>query len=269
MFLRSTKLFACSCLANILWLATAFADPTIISRQQWGAGEAIANRNPPVREVSSPVNPVVAENVMALREKAIYLTVHHSEGTPRSGEDPKIRLKRNQTTWQSRAPGSYRIDIKDRSGRKIGVKTIYMGDIPYHFVIAPAGQILEGRELKYSARSNTVYDKTQNDDLPPISHHITIVLEGELEANKPAQAQLDSLVELLHFLASKHQIKINNITYHRMIADTTCPGQNMIKLMPGIRQKLHDRGIPGDLNAPCDGCKPARVAANRRLFGGL
>jgi hypothetical protein len=197
---------------------------------------------------------------MARRKPAVYLTVHHSEGDPSPSEDPKARLKREQTLWQSRTPGSYWIAIKNKEGEEIGRKTIYMADVPYHFVIAPDGQVLQGRELKFAARSNTVYDQ-------PISRHITVVLEGDLDSHEPTDPQLTSLTDLLQSLAKKYRIKVNNVTHHRMVADTTCPGAHMIRLMPEIRRKLHALGVPGNPAAPCDGCKQARIEEHKRVFG--
>lgn len=238
--------------------------PPIISREAWNADPAIENRQPPIREVDSPTHPVVAENVAAKREAAVYLTVHHSETNPKPGEDPKIRIKRNQKTWQSRTPGNYRIPI-ERKGRLIGEKTVYMADIPYHFVITPEGNTLEGRELRFAARSNTIYDM-------PISKHITVVLEGRFEpskpgAKKPTKAQLKTLTSLLNWLAFQNDIKVNNITYHRLIADSDCPGTNLITEMPRVRNELSLLGVPGDPKALCDNCNPERAKSLARLLG--
>jgi hypothetical protein len=68
-------------------------------------------------------------------------------------------------------------------------------------------------------------------------------------------------------LAKKYRIKVNNVTHHRMVADTTCPGAHMIRLMPEIRRKLHALGVPGNPAAPCDGCKQAQIEEHKRVFG--
>ncbi len=234
--------------------------PNIIPRKDWKAEKAIERRDPPIKEVTSPTHPVVAENVAAVREDAVYLTVHHSDERPKLDEDPRVRIKRLQDRVQSKKPGSYIINIEDQQKRIIGFKTIYMADIPYHYLIAPKGEILEGRELRLAARSNTKYDM-------PISRHITVVVEGKLTKDEPTSAQQNSLTDLLHWLAIKHKVKVNNVTHHGMVASSTCPGKHMINRMPEIRRKLHSLGVPGDPTLPCEGCKPERIAEHKRLFG--
>ena len=93
------------------------------------------------------------------------------------------------------------------------------------------------------------------------------MLEGDFTKDAPTEAQQKSLTDLLHWLAIQHEVKVNNVTHHAMVADSTCPGKHMINLMPEIRRKLHALGVPGDLNAPCDDCEPERIAEHTRLFG--
>jgi hypothetical protein len=209
--------------AMALALSAANASAQIISRDEWSAQPAIADRDPPIRTGTFKEETVEAENRMLPREAAIYLTVHHT-GTQAHLDKPtsnKIRALQGLV----------------QSGYWIGKRHIFLGDVPYHYYVSAQGDVAEGRELKFTAYSNTIY-KT------PIATHITIVLEGNFENERPTQQQLTALSDLLLDLAKKHNIKADNIRYHQQMAETSCPGKNLIVLMPQIVQCLEQRGLP-------------------------
>ena len=70
-----------------------------------------------------------------------------------------------------------------QGGYWIGKQHIFLGDVPYHYYISAQGEVAQGRELKFTAFSNTIY-KT------PVATHITMVLEGNFENEAPTQQQL-------------------------------------------------------------------------------
>ena len=194
----------------------------IISRAEWSAHPALANRSPPIKTGTFKEETVVAENRMLPREAAMYLMVHHT-GTQTHLDKPTTKKIRD---LQGLVQGGY----------WIGKKHIFLGDVPYHYYVSAQGDVAEGRELKFTAYSNTI-NKTS------IATHITVVLEGNFDNETPTQEQLTALSDLLLDLAKKHKIKADNIRYHQQVAETSCPGKNLIALMPQIIQGLKQRGL--------------------------
>ena len=84
--------------------------------------------------------------------------------------------------------------------QQFGQKEKNWPDVPYHFVIAPDGRIIEGRSLDYAPDTNTKYSLAGN---------IGIELMGNFEEQRPSQQQLESVVKLSAWLAQKYNIDPN------------------------------------------------------------
>ena len=179
-----------------------------------------------------------AENVMRPSEHPVYLTVHHNQEAVNDSPLPE-QLRAHQKSMRK-----YSITNKEN-----GIKTnIFLGDTPYHYFIDSTGEIAEGRELKFSAYSNTEY-------LTPITKHVTVVLEGNFDTIEPTKEQLKSLTELLATLAKKYNVELKNIGYHQGVVKsekdksgkeafgTDCPGKNLIKRFGDIKADLMKLGI--------------------------
>ncbi len=101
-------------------------------------------------------------------------------------------------------------------------------ELGYHFVItngqgAPDGQVQVGsrwKVQKWGAHTGGTPDNEYNE------YGIGICLVGDFSSSMPTQAQLDSLVELLDYLAARYGISKHNIIGHRDApgANTQCPG---------------------------------------------
>ena len=171
---------------------------------------------------------------MTPRAPALYLTVHHRgiKG------DPNVPIERKLRRFQQFSMGP---------DYWIGKTQIFLGDIPYHCFISYTGQVAEGRELKWSAWSNTNYVvPEENTPAVAITKHITVVLEGNFQEEEPTPEQLAALEQLLYQLAVEHQIPLAHISYHAKVVapgKTTCPGSNMIQRMPDVIADLQKRGL--------------------------
>lgn len=99
-------------------------------------------------------------------------------------------------------------------------------DIPYHYYIAVNGEIAEGRELKFVGDTNTEYDPTG---------HALVVVEGSFDKQQPTPAQIESLKQVVAWLAAKYRVPAANIRGHYDYAKTACPGENLKKLFPEIK----------------------------------
>jgi hypothetical protein len=99
-------------------------------------------------------------------------------------------------------------------------------DIPYHYYIAADGQIAEGREIKFAGDTNTEYDP---------AGHALIVLEGNFNNEQPTPVQVETLKQTVAWLARKYKVASENIKGHGDYAKTECPGENLKKLIPELR----------------------------------
>ena len=146
-----------------------------------------------------------------------HITIHHTA----SPQKEKITTEKKMQNLQNFSQSESRL----ASGKN---KPVW-ADVPYHYYIAANGQIAEGREIKYAGDTNTDYDP---------GGHALIVLEGNFENERPTTEQLDSLRELAAWLAVNHQIPVSEIKAHNDYAATACPGVNLKKLMPSLKQKI-------------------------------
>lgn len=134
------------------------------------------------------------------------------------------------------------------------------GDIAYHFLIAPSGEIFQGRSLEYQTNSNTRYypkdlwmttplhsaDQTAKDpkNFPlggvaykpesatgpkpgHVDRHITVCFIGEFSKDPPTKEAKSAFISLCAYLMKKHSIPIQNVMMHREVASTSCPGDKV------------------------------------------
>src|SRR5262249_50222605 len=101
-------------------------------------------------------------------------------------------------------------------------------DVPYHFYISVDGKIAEGRQIKFVSDTNTEYDPTQ---------HATIVVEGNFENEQPSAVQQEALQALVAWLSLEYQVPVSRIKAHNDYAKTACPGVNLKKMLPALRDK--------------------------------
>ena len=117
-------------------------------------------------------------------------------------------------------------------------RTKKLGDIGYHFVIDPFGQIYEG---KYGG-DFVVGGHAFCNNIGTIG----IALMGNFQTQNPTPAQIQNLQKLLRNLAKKYEIDLNaneifhgknlpNLIGHRDLSPTACPGENFYQKLPQIR----------------------------------
>lgn len=102
-------------------------------------------------------------------------------------------------------------------------------DVPYHYYIAVDGTVVEGREIQYQGDSNTDYD---------LNGHALIVVEGNFEKEEIKEIQFEKLEQLVIALAKKYKVSAEDITGHKDQAQTTCPGEDLYKMLPQLREKV-------------------------------
>ncbi|NOX66886.1 MAG: N-acetylmuramoyl-L-alanine amidase, partial [Chlorobi bacterium] len=89
------------------------------------------------------------------------------------------------------------------------------------FMIDLDGNIYEARPINYPGDTNTEYDPTG---------HALIEVMGNYEVQTLSKKQLDSLINLIAFLAKEFNVPVSEIKTHRDYSKmTVCPGKNIYK----------------------------------------
>jgi hypothetical protein len=147
-----------------------------------------------------------------------YITIHHGGVLFTEEMDPVDHLKDLQT-WSRKDKGWI--------------------DIPYHFLIDLDGNIYEARPINYPGDTNTEYD--------PTSHALVEVM-GNYEIQELNKDQLESLVEIISFLAYRFKIPVSKIKSHKDYSKITdCPGKNIYKylqdgtIVKSVKEKLQQK----------------------------
>jgi len=145
------------------------------------------------------------------------ITIHHTA----TFQNEKLVIEKKMHNLQNFSQNESRL----ASGK---MKPVWF-DVPYHYYIAVDGKIAEGREIKFVGDTNTEYDPTR---------HALIVLEGNFQTEQPSSKQRESLQKLVAWLALKWKVSASEIKAHNDYAATACPGENLKKFLPKLRQKI-------------------------------
>ncbi|QDU91115.1 N-acetylmuramoyl-L-alanine amidase [Pirellulimonas nuda] len=148
------------------------------------------------------------------RHTPTYVTLHHAGVLWTDDRDP-VEFVRNMQAWGKRRP-----EIEEPP------RNTYWPDLPYHFMIAPDGRIFEGRPLEYEPESNTKY---------ALAGHIGVELMGNLDAQRPSAAQVESSVLLVAWLLDRYGLPLEAISTHGKVAQgqTGCPGRDFARYFEG------------------------------------
>lgn len=147
------------------------------------------------------------------------ITIHHTATPQKQGIPLDQKMQRLQSFSQNKS--------RLASG---GSKPAWP-DVPYHYYIAVDGWIAEGRDLRYVGDTNTDYDPTG---------HALIVLEGNFEQERPSPSQLESLRDLVTWLAFDNGIPAAEIKGHSDYASTACPGSNLRDALSELRREVSE-----------------------------
>jgi N-acetyl-anhydromuramyl-L-alanine amidase AmpD len=76
-----------------------------------------------------------------------------------------------------------------------------------------------------------------NTDYDPAGHAL-VVFEGNFEKEQPTPAQMESLRALAAWLSAEYDLPASEIKGHSDYASTACPGANLKKALPKLRQEV-------------------------------
>ena len=160
---------------------------------------------PGPRAVARP--PIVAAGEWGSRPQPIpdarkhtpkFVTIHHA-GVLWEAKVTPAAFVRNMQSWGQQEKG--------------------WPDLPYHFLIAPDGQIYEGRPLTFEPESNTKY---------PLAGNIGVEMMGNFEQQRPDPRQLAACAQLTAWLCDQFGIATPLVRGHKDAApgQTSCPGKD-------------------------------------------
>lgn len=128
-------------------------------------------------------------------------------------------------------------------------------DIAYHYAVDLAGNVYELRDPAVPGDTFTDYDTTG---------HLQIVCEGDYDRQRPSDALLEGVGDLLAALAAAHDLPLDSLEPHRTyVATTACPGRHLRARVADLRAHaagLVRQGAPA-IDLRCDDGAHRRVAA--------
>jgi len=95
-------------------------------------------------------------------------------------------------------------------------------DIAYHYLVDLDGVIWAGRPPTVRGNPSIYYDPTGL---------VLISFLGDFSVQEPSEAQLKSSAETAAWLMKKYAMPSTTVTGHRDHAPTTCPGDNLYRLL--------------------------------------
>lgn len=139
------------------------------------------------------------------------ITIHHT-AIPASG----LRSKRDVAA-----------QIESIRQAHIHRKGEPFGDIGYHYIVDPLGNVWEGRSLSYQG----AHVSKQNEN------NLGIVCLGNFEMERPNDAQIRSLHAFTASQMRRFNVSLRQVRTHREMAQTACPGRNLQPAMNVARAR--------------------------------
>lgn len=236
-------------------VSAAVNGPTVITRAGWGANESYSTNSGGYMRFAPSFNPVQK------------LIVHHTAGR---NNDPNPAATIRAIFYDHAMIRGY-------------------GDIDYNFLIDAQGRVYEGRRAWISTplSNPTGEDLAGNVVRGAHARHfndatVGIVLLGNFTNVMPTTAARNALVNLLAWKAERHGIDpkgastyvnpvdgtskyLYNISGHRNVNSTACPGEKFYNTFPTLRQDVADK-IAATTGAAVDHTPPSatlsRMATN-------
>lgn len=163
------------------------------------------------------------EPIEVLARTPTYIVVHHT--ATKNSED----LTQAQAFKLSRAIQNYHMDSRGWI------------DSGQQFTNSRGGHLTEGRHRSLEIVRGSTHHVRGAHVANRNSEVIGIENEGTYTEVDLPQAQWNSLVDLVTFIARQYKIKPAEICGHRDFANTQCPGDVLYKRLPELRQVVGDR----------------------------
>lgn len=248
---------------------------TIYRPERWANDERLFSNHPKYKEFEKKIN-IKSQTTAAKHEAWLYeqRVKHLEENFPDEYDLHKKnnyigdkKLERTQQYFypktkivihHSAMPTKHmknKQDIKKHIQEIQELHTFYRnrGDVGYHFLIGKFGGIYEGR----AGWPGIIWAHAQFNNF----NSIGINLLGNFQEEYPSKKQIESLTSLLIALCKYYDIKPHQqalmhaksdktpyikdfyddaITYHKVVGQTSCPGEHMEELIPFVKQFVNE-----------------------------
>jgi hypothetical protein len=144
------------------------------------------------------------------RHRIRRITVHHSAVVLRDNRLAPERLRDHQAAHQSRG----------------------WPDIAYHLLIDRHGHVYAGRPRWAVGDTATNYDPRG---------HLQVMCEGSFGEQRPSDAQVAALVDVLAWGVRRYEVGVRSIRGHLDYADTACPGARLYRRLGVVRRGVRER----------------------------
>ena len=207
-------------------LSSRAAEIPFVARENWAKGEA--NLDPALQQPA----------------KIRLVTIHQTE----TNVAPDISREREKQILESIRKAHLKAGLKNNEKK-------LWGDIAYHFIIGPSGDVYRCRDPKYQSDSRTVLRSD-------LEGNITVCLIGDFRDQKekswdkplvptpdalPTPAALQSLKSLVVMLLKQHELDTDAVRAHRDLqmigGGSDCPGGLFYptiatQIVPAIKAQL-------------------------------
>jgi hypothetical protein len=144
------------------------------------------------------------------RHRIHRLTVHHSATVLGDNRE---------------APERFRDEQRNHQGRG-------WPDIAYHVLIDRHGNVYRGRPMWAEGDTATEYNPRG---------HLQLMCEGNFERQRPSDAQVQALVDVLAWAAARFNVGVRTVRGHRDYAATACPGDALYHRLSEVRRRVRER----------------------------
>lgn len=139
------------------------------------------------------------------------LTIHHEGSSPVYFADRQTTAARLE-------------DI-----RKQHTKSRGWGDIGYHYIVDRGGNVWQGRETRYQGAHVSKHNP----------NNLGVLVLGNFDRQRPSDAQVNTLVDLVRTLSREHNIAARNVFTHQELNATACPGKALQPKIAQLRTSGH------------------------------
>lgn len=208
-------------------LGDASASESEHQRARAGLEALELERHPVVASLVVKPAPVAVAGIQprsiwkALRPKPSQMTKHRGNWT-------RITVHhsaKNTDEYPNTAAGSLDAIRRIQKAQMEGEE--HMGDIAYHYLIAPDGTVYEGRSLDWQGAHALGSNNVDN---------IGVCVLGHFEEERPSRAALAALEKLLGELCAKNGIARSRVFGHQDLRSTICPGKNLMPWVDGYKR---------------------------------
>jgi hypothetical protein len=150
----------------------------------------------------------------------------------------RITVHHTAEPFSSLSAAAAGAEVKNIQDQHMNERTPGWADIGYHFLIDPAGNIIEGRPLYAQGAHASGSNNIGNIGICLLGNFVSQPDRGAdyLHAQQPSASQLSSLSQLIDNLRGHYSIERSSVFGHKELKSTACPGPTLSRWVANYRQ---------------------------------